>query len=111
MGKGISSEGGSALRYGFFGLGNKSLGKTLADADSIGTDVHDVWCLFPAACTGSPTDPPSTCAGGVPSSTAITWASQLVTALKGKYPDKPRLCDGNFTFAHLEGRQAATFVV
>lgn len=82
--KGATQEGGTALKYGLFGLGETSIGKTKPDADSIGSeaaDVFDVWCVFPAAM------------GGVhPTPGAPTWAGLTAAALNGKLPESPTLC-------------------
>lgn len=50
--KGDAAEGGTGTKYGMWGLGETSLGKTHADDRSIGDKEYDVWCLIPVSSEG-----------------------------------------------------------
>mmetsp|Transcript_74406 Transcript_74406/g.206599 ORF Transcript_74406/g.206599 Transcript_74406/m.206599 type:complete len:660 (+) Transcript_74406:130-2109(+) len=78
--KGAHSEGGTAMRYGFWGLGWNKVARTHSDQYSIGWSQYDVFCIFPATPNGGN-------AGGGPSN-----AAEIVKVLGGKMPPRPKLC-------------------
>jgi len=79
--KGAGSEGGTGMKYGFWGLGWKKIGHTHPDKHSIGYSKFDVYCLCPAYTGGR-------CA----SRSADTKSAQIIKALGGKWPEDKVLC-------------------
>jgi hypothetical protein len=76
--KGSGSEGGTAMRYGMWGLGSKVLGHTKAEA---GNPSQTVDCIYPARI-----------GGGYASKSDDTNAKYAIEALGGKWPEPPALC-------------------
>lgn len=81
--KGDDAEGGSALRYGLWGLGDDVVSETQASTDSAEYKQSDVYCLFPAVSHGLRAQ-----------NGQSTNADSVIKALGGHGPSKSILCQG-----------------
>jgi hypothetical protein len=81
--KGSGSEGGTGMKYGFWGLGWKKISRTKQDKHSIGWSTFDVYCLCPSWTGGR-------CAGR--GQEGNTQVASMIKILNGTMPSSKVLC-------------------